>query len=106
MLQAGKLRWHCTLQQPATGQDGTGQPLTGWVDVAQFWADIRQTGGLEAIKAGAVTSKVQTSIRLRYRTGITSGMRVVCGGVVYNILAVLPDLAGKGHVDLVCEVLS
>ena len=34
MLQAGKLRWHCTLQQPATGQDATGQPLPGWVDVA------------------------------------------------------------------------
>ena len=105
-MDPGKLIWRCTLQQPATGQDGTGQPLTGWVDVAQFWADIRATGGLEAIKAGAVTSKVQTSIRLPYRTGITSGMRVVCGGVVYNILAVLPDLACKVHVDLVCEVLS
>ena len=105
-MDPGTLTWRCTLQQPATGQDATGQPLTGWVDVAQFWADIRATDGLEAIKAGAVTSKVQTSIRLRYRTGITSGMRVVCGGVVYNILAVLPDLAGKVHVDLVCEVLS
>ena len=105
-MDPGNFTWRCTLQQPATGQDGTGQPLTGWVDVARFWADIRQTGGLEAIKAGAVTSKVQTSIRLRYRTGITSGMRVVCGGVVYNILAVLPDLAGKVHVDLVAEVIS
>lgn len=105
-MDPGKLIWRCTLQQPATGQDGTGQPLTGWVDVAQFWADIRQTGGLEAIKAGAVTSKVQTSIRLGYRTGITSGMRVVCGAVVYNIVSVLPDMAGKGHVDLVCQVVS
>ena len=105
-MDPGKLIWRCTLQQPATGQDGTGQPLTGWVDVANFWADIRQTGGLEAIKAGAVTSKVQTSIRLGYRTGITSGMRVVCGAVVYNIVSVLPDMAGKGHVDLVCQVVS
>ena len=105
-MDPGTLTWRCTLQQPATGQDATGQPLTGWVDVAQFWADIRATGGLEAIKAGAVTSKVQTSIRLRYRTGITSGMRVVCGAVVYNIVSVLPDMAGKGHVDLVCQVVS
>ncbi len=105
-MDPGKLIWRCTLQQPATGQDGIGQPLPGWVDVARFWADIRQTGGLEAIKAGAVTSKVQTSIRLGYRTGITSGMRVVCGAVVYNIVSVLPDMAGKGHVDLVCQVVS
>lgn len=105
-MNPGNLKWRCTLQQPATGQDATGQPLTGWVDVANFWADIRQTGGLEAIKAGAITAKVQTSIRPRYRTGINSGMRVVCDGVVYNILAVLPDKAGKAHVDLVCEVVS
>lgn len=105
-MDPGKLIWRCTLQQPATGQDGTGQPLPGWVDVANFWADIRQTGGLEAIKAGAVTSKVQTSIRLRYRTGIHSGMRVVCGGATYNILAVLPDEAQRQHTDLVCEVTS
>lgn len=105
-MDPGTLKWRCTLQQPATGQDALGQPLTGWVEVSRFWADIRQTGGLEAIKAGAVTSKVQTSIRLRYRTGITSGMRVVCGGVVYKILAVLPDLVGKRHVDLVCEVVT
>ena len=75
-------------------------------DATKACAEKALNATIEAIKAGAVTSKVQTSIRLRYRTGITSGMRVVCGGVVYNILAVLPDLAGKGHVDLVCEVLS
>lgn len=105
-MEPGKLKHRCSLQQPATGQDGTGQPLTGWVEVARFWADIRHTGGLEAIKAGATTSTVQASIRLRHRTGIHSGMRVVSGGATYNILAVLPDEAQRQHTDLVCEVTS
>lgn len=105
-MDPGKLKWRCILQQPQAGQDAIGQPLTGWVEVARFWADIRQTGGLEAIKAGAVTAKVQASIRLRYRTGISSGMRVLCGDVAYNVLAVLPDLVGKEYTDLVCEVIT
>jgi len=69
-------------------------------------AEFDFSGGLEAIKAGATTSTVQASIRLRHRTGIHSGMRVVSGGATYNILAVLPDEAQRQHTDLVCEVTS
>lgn len=105
-MDPGKYRWRCMLQAQGTTQDELGQPTTAWVEVARFWADIRFTGGLESIKAGAVVSQVQGSIRLRWRTGINSGMRVVCGATVYNILAVLPDLVGKQHVDLVCEVVQ
>ena len=56
--------------------------------------------------AKAATRTVQASIRLRHRTGIHSGMRVVSGGATYNILAVLPDEAQRQHTDLVCEVTS
>ncbi len=105
-MRAGTLRNSCTLQQLATGQDSMGQPLTTWQDVEGFWGDIRHTGGLESIKAGATTSSVQASIRRRYRTGIDSGMRVVSGGTTYGILAVLPDAAGREYLDLVCEVIA
>lgn len=105
-MDPGKLKHLVTLQAPATGQDAAGQPLTGWVDVAQLWADIRSTGGLEAIKAGAITSVVHTSVRLRWRTGLNAGMRVLHGTTVYGVLAVLPDMAGRQYVDLVCEASS
>lgn len=105
-LDPGTLRWRCALQRPPTGQDAAGQPHTTWVHVANFWADLRGAGGLEAIKADAPTSIRQVSIRLRWRTGITAGMRVVCQGTTYNILAVLPDLKNKEHVDLACEVVT
>lgn len=105
-MRAGTLRNSCTLQQATTGQDSMGQPLATWVDVEGFWADIRHTGGLESIKAGATTSTVQASIRRRYRTGINAGQRVVSGGTTYNILAVLPDAAGREYLDLVCEVIA
>jgi SPP1 family predicted phage head-tail adaptor len=105
-MRAGQLCNLCTLQKASTGQDAIGQPLTTWEDVEGFWGDIRHTGGLEAIKAGASTSTVRASIRRRYRTGIHSGMRVTSGGTTYNIVAVLPDAAGREYLDLVCEVVT
>jgi SPP1 family predicted phage head-tail adaptor len=60
---------------------------------------------LESIKAGASVSVVQASIRVRYRAGITAGMRVVHNLVAYQITAVQPDVGGREFVDLVAEVV-
>ena len=106
MMQAGLINRRVTLQAPGTTQDELGQPIPGWTDVATLWADIRMKSGLESIKAGAPVSVVQASIRVRYRAGITAGMRVVHNLQAYNITAVLPDVGGREYVDLVCEVVN
>lgn len=106
MMQAGLLNRRVTLQAPGTTQDELGQPIPGWTDVAPMWADIRMKSGLESIKAGAPVSVVQASIRVRYRAGITAGMRVVHNLQAFNITAVLPDVGGREYVDLVCEVVN
>ena len=105
-MQAGLLNRRVTLQAPGTTQDELGQPIPGWTDVATLWADIRMKSGLESIKAGAPVSVVQASIRVRYRAGITAGMRVVHNLQAFNITAVLPDVGGLEYVDLVCEVVN
>ncbi len=105
MLRAGDLRNRITIQRRAPGSDAAGQPSTHWAPVATVWASIRTTSGLQAIKAGATTSLVQASIRIRRRDGITSAMRVLHGTTVYEIKAVLPD-ARREYIDLVCEVAS
>ena len=106
MMQAGRLNRRCILQAPGTTQDELGQPIPGWTDVATLWADIRMKSGLESIKAGAPVSVVQASIRVRYRAGITAGMRIVHNLQAFNITAVLPDVGGREYVDLVAEVVS
>lgn len=101
-MQAGRLNRRCTLQAPGTATDALGQPIPGWTDVATVWGDIRRVSGLEAIKAGAVVSTVQASIRIRYRTGLDAGMRVKHGSDAYDIRAILPD-GKKQYLDLVCQ---
>ena len=105
-MQAGRLNRRVTLQSPSQSVDEIGQPIPGWTDVATLWADIRMKSGLEAIKAGAPVSTVQASIRVRYRAGITAGMRVVHNLTAYEILAVQPDVGGREYVDLVCQAVG
>jgi SPP1 family predicted phage head-tail adaptor len=105
-MQAGSLNRRCTLQSPSQSVDELGQPIPGWTDVATVWASIRHLSGVEAIKAGAVTSTVKASIRIRYRTVLNAGMRVVHGAQVYSIEAVMPDVGGREFVDLVAEVVA
>ncbi len=97
------LNQRITLQQRSSGQDAIGQPVETWATVAELWADIKHPSGLQTVKGDAELSLVKASIRLRYRSGIDAGMRVLHGAVVYDIRAVLPDVAGRVYVDLVCE---
>ncbi|WP_370663340.1 phage head closure protein [Massilia mucilaginosa] len=100
---AQTLRHLVTIQKPG-GRDALGQLLpNGWTTFDTAWADILVVGGLESIKAGAVTAQKKVSIRMRYRTDLTEAMRVLHGTTVYKVLAVLPDERNHQHVDLACE---
>lgn len=104
-MRAGELRDRITIQRKTAAADAWGTPEPqGWEDHAKVWANVRHQSGSESIRAGADTSIVRASIRIRWRTGIDAGMRVLHAGQVYDIEAVLPG-AGRQHVDLVCRVL-
>lgn len=103
-MRAGALNSRVTLQQQSATQDALGQPVQTWTDVATVWANIKHVSGVESIKADALTSTVRASIQIRYKTGLTAGMRVVNGATTYSIVAVLPDMEKREYTNLVCEV--
>lgn len=105
-MRAGTLNRKVKIQQQTSTQDDWGQPVDTWTDIATVWADIRHQSGLESIKVDAPASVVKASIRIRYRTGLNAGMRVVHGATTYNILAIMPDEAKKQYLDLACEVVA
>jgi SPP1 family predicted phage head-tail adaptor len=106
MSLSSTLRHKIEVQARVAGTDDLGQPLDTWETVASPWADIRHMNGMTALKGGADLSVVTASIRIRYRTGLNAGMRVVHGSKIYNIEAVLPDENGRVWMDLTCKVLS
>jgi SPP1 family predicted phage head-tail adaptor len=102
------LNRRCTLQSKQAGVDAIGQPVDAWTDVLSFWGRIKVTSGYEIVKANATVQVNRVNIRSRYMLAAfaDAGMRVVHGDRIYNVEAVLPDDAGREHVDLVCEVLE
>jgi SPP1 family predicted phage head-tail adaptor len=106
-MRIGDFNRRATVQAPEPVKDEAGQPSTQWVDVVtSLPCNVLANTGRMQIAAGADVSRVQASIRIRWRTDITAAMRVVCGGTNFSIKAVLPDYAGRRYVDLVCEVIA
>lgn len=105
-MDLGKLKHRVTILQLAAGADAIGQPTQNWITLAMVWANVRNLSGVESIKAGAQTAVAQASVRLRYRTDVTTAMRVVHGATVYEITAVLPDEERRDHVDLACKAIT
>ena len=107
MMQAGRLNTRCVIQRRTGGTNDWGEPLPeGWETHATVWANVKHLSGSEAIKADAEVSTVRASIRIRHRSDITAGMRVLIGLAVYDIEAVLSDTARREFVDLACKAVQ
>lgn len=106
-MQAGRLNTRCVIQRRTGGTNDWGEPLPdGWETHATVWANVKHLSGSEAIKADSEVSTVRASIRIRYRSDITAGMRVLIGLAVYQIEAVMPDIASREFVDLVTKAVQ
>ena len=110
-MEARSLNHRITIQKLAETQDAAGQPGTDYVNLiptsdGKIAANIKHLSGMETIKANADTSAVKVSIRIRYRTDVTAEMRAVHGSNVYQIKAVMQDMAGRHFTDLSCELVS
>ena len=104
LLPAANLNRRVRLQNAVAAQDSLGESIRSWVDVAVVWADIRYLNGKEYLATQVEISKASVSMRIRWRDDVNAGMRVLHGADIYNIEAVLPDLQGRVHLDLVCSV--
>lgn len=106
-MQAGRLSSRCVIQRRTGGTNDWGEPLPdGWETHATVWANVKHLSGSEAIRADAEVSTVRASIRIRFRSDITAGMRVLIGAAVYDVEAVLPDMMRREFVDLVAKVVQ
>lgn len=88
------------------GRDSVGQPIDTWAALPAIWADVRFQTGAEVLRAGAETTIVKASIRIRARTDVTAAMHVRYLGVEYDIKSALPDSKDRQFMFLVCESVS
>lgn len=92
-MPAGRLRDRITLLTRQAGRDAVGQPLNGWDESSPIWADVQMIGGREQLRAGREVSEGQYSIRIRYRSSVTTAQRIrlAVSGEVLDIKLAQPD---------------
>jgi SPP1 family predicted phage head-tail adaptor len=90
-----------TFQARGTVQGDYGEEPV-WTDSVTLWADAALPGGTEG-GAGRDAAVAGVELALRYRTGITTAMRVVYRGANYDIESVT-DPDGRGRKMLVRAV--
>jgi SPP1 family predicted phage head-tail adaptor len=104
---AGRSRHRLVLQARAPAGDGgggqAGDPWAAPVTVATVWGDIVPLNGTERLRAMKLESQVTHRIAIRFRLGVTGGMRIVFGARTFNIRAVVD--VGERHrmLELLCE---
>lgn len=113
-MQAGKLRHRGRIQRKVADQDEWGEPLELWEDVwTNVPASIDAVSGNEGWTAQQVQSNVNTEIGIRYRRGVTAGMRFIHQTreqlavspqemTIYDIEWIKPDSTGRRELTLMC----
>lgn len=102
-MNPGKLNKRITLQQYVETLDKYDTPVGGdWQDVATVWAAVEPIRGREYVLLQNTQSELTTRIRIRYRPGIETSMRVLYGGRVFDIQSVIDPEERHVELQLMC----
>lgn len=100
---AGALRHRIQVQERTTTQDAWGEPLDTWTTVLRLWAELRDLSGREFLEARQVEgAAIATRLRIRWRPDVHEGQRVVIGGRVLEVAAVLDPDGRRRWLELAC----
>lgn len=102
MINAGRLRHRVTIQSRVNVPDSFGQPIPTWTDVDTVWAAVEPLQGREFFTADNINSEVTTRIRIRWRSGLNTSMRVSFDGRLYNIHSIITPREVHDEMQLMC----
>ena len=86
-INSGQLRYQITIQRFDPLKDELGQETEGeWKDLKKVWADIKTMQGREYFAAAAIQAENTYRFIIRYTDGITSDMRIVYKGRIFDIV--------------------
>lgn len=108
-MNSDRMRHRCRIEYQITTQDPTyGTEVVTWTELATRWGEVQDVlpSRSEAQQDEIVASKNQTRLRMLYWTDITSAMRIVIDGVVYQIISGPAVLGHKDGIEMMIERIS
>ena len=106
-MRAGTLRRRFAFQTQTTDQDDHGEPEDTWTTSFTVWGSVEDLSAKEALRDTAYTAQITAVVTIRYRTSVTSGMRIVYGTRTLEIAAPPIDKEGRvRELEIMCKELS
>jgi SPP1 family predicted phage head-tail adaptor len=107
-MLAQRLRHRVRLQEQVQTQNPVhGGVELSWNDLdAELPAEVVPLSGREYIQAQTNLVEVTARITIRWRADVDPSMRIVFGGIVYAITAVLPDPTDRRWLTLMVRNLE
>lgn len=103
-MNAGQLRHRVVIESRTGTQDSVGQPIDDWSVFAELWAAVEPLTGRELFSAQQVNAETTTRVRMRYREGLDTSMRIVHHGINYNILNIIDPEMRHIELQLLCSI--
>jgi len=107
MTGAGELDRRITLQEISQPVSDTGSVSEGtWTDVAPpIWAKEMPVIGREYVTANQIAAQSDIVFRIRYRSNLSTKMRLLFNGQIFNIRSILPR-GRKKWLDILGEMME
>lgn len=109
ILKAGDLDRRITIEQRSVSQDATyGTATLAWTTLATVWAQVRDVlpSRSEQVADNVSLARRPSRIRIRYRSDITSDMRIDYGGRKLRIIAGPAEIGRREGLELMAEQWS
>lgn len=96
MQAAGDYAQRVRIERPVKTRNSLGEQIVTWEEFATVWAAVEPLSGRELTSLRAELADVTARIRIRYRPGVLTEMRIVHGTAVYNIASAI-DVKSRRH---------
>lgn len=88
-MRPGQLDQRVTLDRRVQSADGAGGITYSWETVAEVWANVAAKSGREGLSEGRISAEASYVFTVRHRGDVDETFRVIWGGEVYNVRAVM-----------------
>lgn len=101
-----ELNRRVTLQTSTPVRDAVGGPVEVWSDLATVWANVYDLTGKAINEAQQVGSAVTRRVTIRWRSGVTAGLRVKFADNRVAKVAFVREVGRKEFLELHCDAVD
>lgn len=88
MIRVGELNRLITIKQPTFTQDGTGQEVPAWSNLASVYAKVKYDRGREGLSEDVEVNRLSRTFIIYFRDDVTEKMQIEYDGDTFDIIAI------------------